>query len=350
MRLRASLTPLLSPPRLSNQRIRVFAEGRQISEWSVNMPGEYEAIIPGGVLDDGELNLELQVPDATAPEALGLGRDFRELGIAVSRIEFLPVAYYVSGTVLKFGANGGGTQYQRGGWAAAENGFSWTEGHQAALEIPVRSAAAMRLTASLTPLVDGRTTPVQHVVVKVAGRDVTVRGRSWVTLPKLAAVASPAPNPSTPTPTPETSALSAAPKPLPESVRGLADAYAQRDAAAIDRLLSTSANLARLIRDFRDADPPWPDVPARSDVLALDLAIAGLSNANGFARDEGLKLLTLTHLVVEGSAQRGAFACKWFWAEAAALEGLSKPETSLPFVERARRRCPAEPRRRSLAP
>jgi VWFA-related protein len=188
---------------------------------------------------------------------------------------------------------------------------------------------------------DGR---AHQLRVKVTARDVTVRGRSWVTLPKPGAVASAAPAPGGPASSPETSASPPAPRPLPESVRALADAYARRDAAAVDRLLSGSANLARLTRDFRDADPPWPDTPARSDVLALDLAIAGLANANGFARDEGLKLLTLTHLVVEQSAQHGAFACKWFWAEAAALEGLSKPETSLPFVERARRRCPAEPR------
>jgi VWFA-related protein len=192
---------------------------------------------------------------------------------------------------------------------------------------------------------DGRSHQLQ---VNVAEKAVTVRGRSWVTLPKAgarapapgadagasASAASVAPAPAAP----------AAPAPLPDSVRGVAEAYARKDYAAAERLLSQSPDPTMLIRDFRIADPPLPSARRQAHVLGLELALAGLSSANGFARDEGLKLLTLTHVRVEQADGADAFACAWYGVEAAGLEGLWRPDISLPFVERASRRCPTDPR------
>ena len=50
-------------------------------------------------------------------------------------------------------------------------------------------------------------------------------------------------------------------------------------------------DLARVIRDFRTADPPWPDTPRLAAVFALELAVAGLRRESAFARDEGARLL-----------------------------------------------------------
>ena len=169
--------------------------------------------------------------------------------------------------------------------------------------------------------------------VKVTRRGVIVRSRTWVTLPKT--------NP------PASAAIEVAvarpPKPLPDSVRPLAEAYARGDYAAAADLLAHAPNLANLLMDLRQADVPWPEAPHRGAVFLLEVAIAGLSSPNRYARDEALRLLTQTHVTVERSPDID-FACRWDVAEAAGLEGLWQPEMGLALVDRARRRCPAEPR------
>ncbi len=72
----------------------------------------------------------------------------------------------------------------------------------------------------------------------------------------------------------------------------------------------------------------------------------GLSSDNGFAQDEAVKLLTHSQSIVERAVEGDAFACSWFLTEAAALLGMWQPRLAVPFVERAVRVCPKEPRLR----
>jgi VWFA-related protein len=187
---------------------------------------------------------------------------------------------------------------------------------------------------------DGR---AHELHVKVAQKDAVVRGRSWVTLPKPDAVAR--------TGAPSMGAAGAtldirkpAPNPLTGSARQVADAYGRRDYASIERLEGRSGDLAAVMRDVRAADSPWPDAPRRAQVFSLELGLAGLQSENGFAREEGQRLLTHAHLTVEQTGHGDAFACAWFHTEVAALESFWQPELGLAFVERARQQCPAEPR------
>jgi tetratricopeptide (TPR) repeat protein len=182
--------------------------------------------------------------------------------------------------------------------------------------------------------------------IKVNQRGATVRGRSWVMLPRpgeapLRSMAASLSDPAAALP-----ATPARPVPLPDSVRPLADVYARQDYAAFEQALQASTDLANTIRDFRAADMPWPEAPRRAPVFGLELAMAGLYSDNGFARDEAMKLLAQMHAVVQRPAQADAFECSWYWAEAAALTGLRQPEFGAYFVDRARGRCPDHPRLR----
>jgi VWFA-related protein len=168
---------------------------------------------------------------------------------------------------------------------------------------------------------DGRLHPME---VKVAGRGMIVRGRSWVMVPK---------------PGEPLHAIPAA-TPWPDSLRTIADAFARADYAAFTEGVAR-ADLANLIRDYRQLAAPWPDSPRRASVLALELAVAGLFSANGYAREEGTKLLAQAHAGVRQPGEAGNdFECTWYWAEAAALQGLQQPEFAAFFVERSRQRCP----------
>jgi VWFA-related protein len=188
--------------------------------------------------------------------------------------------------------------------------------------------------------------------VKVAPRDVTLRSRMWVTMAKPTPAPPPTPAAAAPAapasrarpPARRSISLAAEPRPLSDSVRPIAEAYAARDYAAVDRLVRSARNLASLLDDVLVSDAPGPDAPRRWPALSLELAIAGLGDSNAYARDNGLKLLTQAHVRMEHAAENDAFACEWFVAEAAGIESVLPPSVSRPYVQRASLRCPAEPR------
>jgi VWFA-related protein len=173
---------------------------------------------------------------------------------------------------------------------------------------------------------DGRP---HQVSVKTSQKNVTLRHRAWVTLPK-----------------PATAAPAVAPKPLPSNARPIVDAYEARQYTDAADRLSKIGDLANFIRDFRAADSPWPDAPRRQRVFELELALAALSSRNGFARDEGVKLLTHTQALMERAAASDPIACAWFHTEASALLGRWVPEMAVQFAGRATRVCPNDARLR----
>lgn len=189
---------------------------------------------------------------------------------------------------------------------------------------------------------DGR---VYEMRVKVAGQSgTTVRSRSWVVVPRPNAAA--AARAASGTGVAGSGVAPAAPAPaiprgVAESVKPLSDPYGRKDFAAFEAALARTSDLANVIRDFRMGDPPWPNEPRRAAAFALDLAIAGLFSDNGFARDEGVRLLAQTHAAARqvNAGRPDDFECTWYWAEAAALEGVQQPDLGLLFVERARQRC-----------
>lgn len=190
---------------------------------------------------------------------------------------------------------------------------------------------------------DGR---VHQILVKVNERGATVHGRSWVAVPKTGGVApvarlpaAPAVDvPAAPPPPPPP------PRPLSPEVQGLVDVFEHGDYASFQRRIVETKDLAAVLRDFRTGGSPWPDAPHRTAVLALELALAGLRRDNGFARDEGARLLSQYHALVRQPSGADPFECSWYWAEAAGLEGLIRPAIALPFVSRGADRCPQDGR------
>ena len=193
---------------------------------------------------------------------------------------------------------------------------------------------------------DGRT---HEISVKTTQPNVTIRGRRWVTIPIRGAAP---PSRRTPEKTADTTAATpppAAPTPaprrvVPPDVQAIADLYARGQYDSVQKSLAQSTNLANLIRGFRMADSPWPDEPKRTAIFALDLAFAGLRSDNGYARDEGARLLGEYHLRVRQPGNADAFECWWFLTEAAALQGLFLPDNAVVFIPAAIQRCPTASR------
>lgn len=79
---------LVNLPALAYQVVEVLANGQKIADWEVADMADFSALIPGEVTRSrGILNIELRVPKATSPEALGLTDDSRILGVRVCSVE-----------------------------------------------------------------------------------------------------------------------------------------------------------------------------------------------------------------------------------------------------------------------
>jgi len=195
---------------------------------------------------------------------------------------------------------------------------------------------------------DGQT---QEIQVKVKRPNLTVRGRKWVAIrkrgkdakgttpaeassaPSTSSLASSAPRLATPTP-----------RPLPRDVQTLADAFERGDWAGMERGLAETKDLANLVTGFRAADRPWPDAPRRRAVFALEIGLAGVRSDNGYAGDEGSRLLAEYNTLVRQPGTGDVFECAWLWTQAAGLEGAVRPSIATVFIARALQRCPNEPR------
>ena len=192
---------------------------------------------------------------------------------------------------------------------------------------------------------DGRT---HEISVKTTHPNVTIRGRRWVMVPRrgdASTARKTAAPPDRPGPVPDVPAPAAPPRRVvPPEVQALADTFDRGNYEAMQKALMQSSDLANIIRAFRMSDSPWPNEPKRTAVFALELALAGLRSDNGYARDEGGRLLGEYHTRVRQPEGADAFECWWFLTEAAALEGLFMPESAILFIPRALQRCPSNPR------
>jgi hypothetical protein len=80
--LRVNCIPLLAPPKLTHQRVKVIAGDEKRCDWTVIKAGEYECVIPASAIKDSVLDLAFEFPDAASPKDYNLNLDSRKLGLA----------------------------------------------------------------------------------------------------------------------------------------------------------------------------------------------------------------------------------------------------------------------------
>jgi hypothetical protein len=83
VRIKMTLAALVKPPELPSQHVEVFANGQKVADWEVTGKSEFTALIPSGGGGKGNaLTIELKIPKAASPKALGLSDDPRVLGLS----------------------------------------------------------------------------------------------------------------------------------------------------------------------------------------------------------------------------------------------------------------------------
>jgi hypothetical protein len=91
--LRMRLAGLHHPPGLPFQTVEVAANDVVVATWQVAKIADFTAVIPPAVLARKRaLNLELRLPNATSPQALGLSADPRPLGVSCFEMELTKAA------------------------------------------------------------------------------------------------------------------------------------------------------------------------------------------------------------------------------------------------------------------
>ena len=81
--LKMRLAGLTKDPEVPAQPVEVYANGTKVADWQVGDKAEFTALIPPNATGDGNLlKLELKIPKAISPKALGQSQDPRLLGVA----------------------------------------------------------------------------------------------------------------------------------------------------------------------------------------------------------------------------------------------------------------------------
>jgi VWFA-related protein len=177
---------------------------------------------------------------------------------------------------------------------------------------------------------DGR---LRSLGVKTTRAQANVRAPSWLVMPG-----------GDEAPGPEVAAAS--PPPAAESdatLDAIVRAYERGEFASVRASLAQTPDLARWIRGFRTARPPWPDTPRRAAVLSLEVAAVALATDQPSAVSEATMLLLQQSAGVRAPGDADGFECSWFWAGLTLFEG-GQADAGESFAKAARLRCPRAPR------
>ncbi len=81
--LKMKLAGLINPPELLSQRVEIYVNQQKLVEWEVGETAELQADVPAELTKAGALTVELKMPQAASPKAVGKSEDNRVLGVCV---------------------------------------------------------------------------------------------------------------------------------------------------------------------------------------------------------------------------------------------------------------------------
>lgn len=167
-RLRLHAEPFL-PANKNSQATKVLINDNHLTTWQMNKQDWYEVVIPQGLIDEtGEVRVQFEIEEPTAPCDLSDSDDCRKLGFAAIELAITehkngsstedkseptvqssnePVQPIKLGQTVDFSAKGTAQNYIMQGWSWQEEVSVWTEGNVAHLQLPIEDAenTALRL-------------------------------------------------------------------------------------------------------------------------------------------------------------------------------------------------------------
>lgn len=167
-------------PDLRSQPVLVYVNGRSVASWEVADEAVFTTAVPDDLVANGGLmTVDLYLPRAISPAALGDAGDQRRLGVHCRDVTLSvtnaavggdPEAYRL-GTVLRFGGAGDLERFLVRGWSNPEPGWRWTEGNAAVVAVKVSPTdAPLTMRARLSGVAHPPQLPFQPVEVIVNGQ------------------------------------------------------------------------------------------------------------------------------------------------------------------------------------
>ena len=91
LNLIAVIHPFLAVGKIDRQRIRISLNNSSIGEWNLsqNAYEQYEISLPKKYIDDKLIRIMFEIPDAASPKELGVGNDFRQLGVCFKSLKII---------------------------------------------------------------------------------------------------------------------------------------------------------------------------------------------------------------------------------------------------------------------
>jgi hypothetical protein len=86
-----SCFPFLGDGKVPYQELTVFVNFLRVGFAVVAQPSEIEVLIPKWVFKEPQTQIDLYIPKATSPQALGIAGDVRQLGLAINRMMMMQV-------------------------------------------------------------------------------------------------------------------------------------------------------------------------------------------------------------------------------------------------------------------
>lgn len=169
--------PLLGG-RLKKQIVTIGVNGHPLKTLEMTEPAgkEYRVLLPSSFAKSRKIRLSFEVPYATTPASLGIGRDRRTLGIAFRRLKLLPlpvlrngVSDYSWGERVIFQDGGRSDEFIVSGFVEKGGEWRWTAGSRSILEFKIKPERRERiLHLEAIPLVSSAL-KTQRVVVSANG-------------------------------------------------------------------------------------------------------------------------------------------------------------------------------------
>jgi hypothetical protein len=171
LKLIVSAFPFIYGDGLKQQLVTVRSDGAELGRWAIDRDGEYAVDIPPEHIKDGILSIEFEIPNAASPASLGLSEDTRLLGMAVRRIRVEEVVPYSLPVKFDFSKNSNVASIKGTGWSNSEPEFTWTDGINVQLFIPLVTDGAenLKMILSAFPLTYGEELSQQLVIVRSNG-------------------------------------------------------------------------------------------------------------------------------------------------------------------------------------
>lgn len=175
--------PFLGNGNLKKQVVDVFVNDKLTANWVVEKFGAYRVVLPKEVKTQGDtMNVKFVISNPKSPKELNISADMRKLGVAVQSVSLVPFdlnnpneyAEYDIGKEISFVKGGNSSEYVGAGWSQQEQGFTWTDGKDAYLNVFVKDAKDKQLQLNVyCSAIYGQTDNHQKVTVYVNGTELT---------------------------------------------------------------------------------------------------------------------------------------------------------------------------------